>query len=78
MAAVPRAPKWLEKKDVDKLIRTCERASNKRDLAILLTLRHTGLRVSELCSLRVDSIQLSERKGQLQVWGKGTKHRVVP
>src|SRR5215213_2307110 len=61
VAAVPRAPKWLEKKDVDRLIREGERASNPRDLAILLTLRHTCLRVNELCSLRVDSIQLSER-----------------
>ncbi len=78
MAAVPRAPKWLEKKDVDKLIRTGERAGNKRDLAILATLRHTGLRVGELCSLQVDSLQISDRKGQLQVWGKGTKHRVIP
>src|SRR6185295_7569196 len=32
VAAVPRAPRWLEKKDVDKLIRTVERARNKRDL----------------------------------------------
>jgi site-specific recombinase XerD len=78
VAAVPRAPKWLEKKEIDRLIRACERVGNTRDLAILLTLRHTGLRVNELCSLRVDSIQVSERKGQLQVWGKGTKHRVVP
>src|SRR5215208_6802499 len=78
VAAVPRAPKWLEKKDVDRLIRAGERTGNTRDLAILLTLRHTGLRVNELCSLKVDSIQLSERKSQLQVWGKGIKHRVVP
>jgi site-specific recombinase XerD len=78
VAAVPRAPRWLEKKDVDKLLRAGERSGNKRDLVILATLRHTGLRVSELCGLRVDSLQLSERKGQLEVWGKGTKHRVVP
>src|SRR6185295_18129286 len=51
---------------------------NKRDLAIIATLRHTGLRVGELCSLRTDSVQISDRKGQLQVWGKGTKHRVIP
>src|SRR5215210_1912603 len=72
VASVPRAPKWLEKKDVDKLIRAVERAGNKRDLAIIATLRHTGLRVGELCSLRLESVQISDRKGQLQVWGKGT------
>ncbi len=78
VASAPRAPRWLEKKDVDKLLRAGERTGNKRDLAILATLRHTGLRVSELCALRVDSLQLAERRGQLQVWGKGQKHRVVP
>src|SRR5215212_4633624 len=67
VASVPRAPRWLEKKDVDKLLRAGERSGNKRDLAILATLRHTGLRVSELCSLKVESLQLAERKGQLQV-----------
>jgi site-specific recombinase XerD len=78
VASVPRAPRWLEKKDVDKLIRAVERAGNKRDLAIIATLRHTGLRVGELCSLRLDSVEISDRKGQLEVWGKGTKHRVIP
>jgi site-specific recombinase XerD len=79
VAAVPRAPKWLEKRDVDRLLRACERASNKRDLAILMTLRHTGIRVGELCALRTDDISLAERKGALVVRsGKGSKHRVIP
>src|SRR5215216_1992863 len=51
VASAPRAPRWLEKRDVDRLIRTVERHGNKRDLAIVLTLRHTGIRVSELSSL---------------------------
>src|SRR5260370_16539982 len=45
--ASPRAPKALEKRELDRLIRAVEKESNKRDLAIVLTLRHTGLRVSE-------------------------------
>src|SRR6059058_1318886 len=48
VASAPRAPHWLEKRDVDRLIRTVERHGNTRDLAIVLTLRHTGIRVSEL------------------------------
>src|SRR5213082_2193385 len=51
VASAPRAPHWLEKRDVDRLIRTVERHGNTRDLAIVLTLRHTGIRVSELSSL---------------------------
>src|ERR671934_1429853 len=50
--AAPRAPKSLPKRDVDRLIREAQKAGNKRNLANLLTLRHTGLRVGELCSLR--------------------------
>jgi site-specific recombinase XerD len=78
VTAVPRAPRWLETHEVDQLLRAAERAGNKRDQAILATLRHTGLRVGELCALRVESIQLSKRKGQLAVGGNGTRQRVVP
>jgi site-specific recombinase XerD len=75
----PRAPRSLEKREVDKLIRTVERHGNKRDLAIVATLRHTGVRVSELCSLTLADIQISDRKGSLLVRsGKGSRYRVLP
>jgi len=52
---------------------------DKRDIAILQVLRHTGIRVGELCALRVADIQTSERKGSLTVRsGRGSKHRVIP
>jgi site-specific recombinase XerD len=79
VASSPRAPRWLEKRDVDRLIRTVERHGNTRDLAIVLTLRHTGIRVSELCSLTLGDVEDSERKGSLTVRsGKGGKFRVLP
>jgi integrase/recombinase XerD len=79
LPAAPRAPKSLEKRDVDRLIRVVERGGKKRDLAILMLLRHAGLRVSELCALRLDDIELGERKGAVTVRsGKGNKYRVVP
>jgi site-specific recombinase XerD len=79
VAASPRAPHWLEKRDVDRLIRSVERHGNTRDLAIVLTLRHTGIRVSELCSLLLGDVQTSERKGTLTVRsGKGSKFRALP
>jgi site-specific recombinase XerD len=74
-----RAPKSLLKRDVDRLLRAAEREGNKRNLAILLLLRHTGLRVGELCALRVDDLTISERKGSVRVHsGKGDKDRTVP
>jgi site-specific recombinase XerD len=73
------APKALAKREVDKLLRAAERYGNKRDLAILATLRHTGLRVGELTALRLDDVEISERKGEVVVRsGKGSKYRVVP
>src|SRR4051812_12325683 len=79
VASSPRAPHWLEKRDVDRLIRTVERHGNTRDLAIVLTLRHTGIRVSELSSLTMGDVEISERKGTLTVRsGKGSKFRILP
>jgi site-specific recombinase XerD len=77
--SVPRAPKSLEKREVDRLIRAAERDGNRRNLAILQTLRHTGIRVGELCALKQNDVEISERKGLLTVRsGKGGKHREVP
>src|ERR671939_98056 len=77
--AAPRAPKSLPKRDVDRLIREAQKAGNKRNLAIVQLLRHTGLRVGELCALRLSDIRTSERKGSVLVRsGKGDKDRTVP
>jgi len=79
VASSPRAPRWLEKRDVDRLIRTVERHGSTRDLAIVLTLRHTGIRVSELSNLTLSDVEISERKGTLTVRsGKGGTFRVLP
>jgi integrase/recombinase XerC len=47
-----------------------------RDVAVLETIYSCGLRISELCGLRVDDIQASERL--IRVRGKGRKERQVP
>lgn len=49
--------------------------SSLRDKAILETLFSTGLRVSELCSLERDGIDLG--RGEISVKGKGSKIRLV-
>jgi integrase/recombinase XerC len=73
------APKALSKREVDKLLRAAERYGSKRDVAILATLRHTGLRVGELTALRLADVAIGERTGELVVRsGKGGKYRVVP
>jgi integrase/recombinase XerC len=47
-----------------------------RDVAVLETLYSCGLRVSELCGLRVDDIDWNEQL--VRVRGKGKKERLVP
>ena len=47
-----------------------------RDDAVLEVLYGSGLRVSELCGLDVDSLDL--QAGALVAWGKGSKSRRVP
>src|SRR5215207_10022334 len=79
VASSPRAPHWLDKRDIDRLIRTVERHGNTRDLAIVLVLRHTGIRVSALSGLLRGDVETSERKGMLTVRsGKGGKFRILP
>jgi site-specific recombinase XerD len=77
---VPKqAPKALDERSVDRVLRRSEQSGNRRDHAILMTLRHTGIRVAELCDLRVGDVETSERKGTLTVRaGKGMKQRTVP
>lgn len=47
-----------------------------RDLAIVEVLFCCGLRISELCSLRLSELYLEE--GYIRVHGKGRKERLVP
>lgn len=52
---------------------TCD---GQRNRAILETLYSCGLRVSELCDLKISNIY--EQEGFIQVFGKGRKERIVP
>lgn len=50
-----------------------------RDRAMLLLLLAAGLRREEMTQLRVDQLDLvSDRKGSVHVFGKGSKERTVP
>jgi len=76
---LPRSlPKALSESEVEGLIRAPDVTSPRglRDRAMLELLYATGLRVSELVSLRADQINL--RQGVLRVTGKGGKDRLVP
>jgi len=46
-----------------------------RDAAVLELLFATGVRVSELCSLRLENVNLAE--GFIKIYGKGAKERLI-
>ncbi len=46
-----------------------------RDRAVLEVLASSGVRISELCNLRLDDVDLAQ--GELRVLGKGGKERIV-
>ena len=48
----------------------------RRDTAVVELLYGSGLRVAELCGLRVADLDLRRRR--LMAWGKGSKQRQVP
>jgi integrase/recombinase XerC len=72
------APEALSKQEVFKLRRIVHRYGNKRDIALIELMLNTGTRVSEVCKLKVEDIEISERKGILRVIGKGNKLREIP
>ena len=76
---LPRSlPKSLTEEDVEKLLAAprIEEALGLRDKTMLETLYASGLRVSELVTLKVP--QVSEDMGVVRVMGKGSKERLVP
>lgn len=71
-------PDVLSVQEIDLLISTVDtsKAEGQRDRAIIETLYSCGLRVSELCGLRLGDLFLDE--GFIRVHGKGKKERLVP
>ena len=77
----PKAPRKLPQVlDADEMTRLVEvpvaSALGKRDRAMLELFYSSGLRLSELCALRWDALDLAD--GVVRVTGKGGKTRIVP
>ncbi len=73
-----RLPEFLSISEVERLLSAppAQTVLGLRDKAMLETLYATGLRVSELTSLRTNSISL--QGGYLTAFGKGSRERMVP
>ena len=73
-----RLPKSLSANQIEKLLAPLpdSDAEDIRDLAVLELAYASGLRLSELCRLRLEQLHLES--GFVTVIGKGNKERIVP
>lgn len=75
-----REASYLNGEEYQRLMQTVRDVATpyfwQRDLAIVTIFLHTGIRLSELVSLTLDSFDLSERTIVIQ--GKGNKERTIP
>lgn len=71
-------PQVLTIKEIDSIIDSIDRSTKEgqRNRAIIETLYSCGLRVSELCNLKISDLYLNENF--IKVDGKGGKQRLVP
>ena len=71
-------PDTLSTEEIDLIINSIDDSTVKglRDRAILEVLYSCGLRVSELCDLRMSDLFFGE--GYIRVTGKGNKQRLIP
>ncbi len=73
-----KIPEVLTVAEIDTIISTVDlsKKEGQRNRAILETLYSCGLRVSELCNLKLSELYFDE--GFIKVEGKGSKQRLVP
>lgn len=73
-----RLPQVMSDADVEKLFAVCDRTTPEgmRDCAQLELMYATGARISEISQLDCADIDFSQ--GQVRLFGKGSKERIVP
>jgi len=73
-----REPVILAEEEIARLFGAIDKKTSGgfRDYSVFLTLLDTGMRVSELCQLKLDDTDLEN--GYFRIMGKGKKERYVP
>lgn len=73
-----RLPKTMSLEQIDSLLSQPDQKTSRglRDYALIHLMYATGMRVSELTSLKMSSLNLEG--GYLKVMGKGSKERIIP
>jgi integrase/recombinase XerD len=73
-----RLPRVLSFEEVERLLATPDRTTDRgaRDAAMIQLMYASGLRVSELCGLKLGDLDL--QAGVVAAFGKGGKRRLIP
>lgn len=77
-----KEPTYLTEAEYHKLIETVKYEAKPfyyaRDVAIIVLLLGTGIRLSELVGLTLNRVNLEPNGGTVKVRGKGNKERIIP
>lgn len=72
-------PESLDRNEQNLLLQKVKQDNNLRNIAIVYTLLHTGIRIAELCSLNRSDIKIIDNKWLLSIREKnGEVERVIP
>lgn len=73
-----RLPVFLDKDQMSRLLESPDQTTKCgfRDRCVMETLYASGMRVSELCGLKIEDLDL--QRGVARVFGKGAKERLAP
>ena len=76
--AFKKLPEVLSETEIDAITKAVDESSQfaKRDKAIIEMLYSCGLRVSELCDLKISNLFLDD--DMIRIMGKGSKERLLP
>ena len=72
---------YMTKQEIESILKSCDNECflGRRDTVIILLLYNTGMRVSELTTVRNQDLSLENQTcATLRIMGKGRKERVVP
>ena len=73
-----QVPRQLDRREQQAFMRAVYRGGKARDIAIMTTFLHTGIRVQELVGLNLEDVAIKPRSGYINVrYSKGQKSRTI-
>ena len=71
-------PDFLNEQEAERLLSDVEKDGNLRNIAIIYLLLHTGIKISEMCSLNRSDIEITDDKGKVYIRNNNIVERMIP